>query len=249
MARVERAAERASGSRVRGGEHAELDPVRRPDLVVAAVRAARPGRQARRTSAEAPATEAAVERTARRRLQRHRGDCHLHIDTTLAEALHVLTHRCVVAAAEDLGALTTAATGDEQSGDAQDQRGSSPQRRVTNRHTRHNRTLANQRVTNARPLYVARAARGSFRDTGPGGCYLSRLSVPFGVSDLAPISNAGRTRLCRRRPCLRRRRVRGCWRRWCRSSSRRTQWLTGPRKDGRCYLSAAVVGGHPMDTR
>src|SRR5207248_11281780 len=62
VAGVERAAERESG-RAAGREHAELDRVRRPVLVPAAVHVARPHPADHRNPSSA---EAGVERTARR---------------------------------------------------------------------------------------------------------------------------------------------------------------------------------------
>jgi len=76
VAGVERAAERESG-RAAGREHAELDRVRRPVPVPAAVHVARPHPADHRNPSSA---EAGVERTARRGLQGPRGGGHLHVD-------------------------------------------------------------------------------------------------------------------------------------------------------------------------
>src|SRR6476646_2018804 len=101
------------------------------------MRAARPGRQERAgaVSRAYGSTEAAVERTARRRQQRQRGDRNHHVDATPAERLRVGAVGRVVAAAEDLrAAFAAAAPGDEQNSSAQNQRENSPQRRVTHGH-------------------------------------------------------------------------------------------------------------------
>src|SRR6201984_2600034 len=104
------------------------------------MRAARPGwhERAGAVSRAYGATEAAVERTARRRQQRQGADRNNHVDATPAETLRVDTVGRVVAAAEDLRAACAAAAapGDEQNSRAHGKRENSPQRRITDDHHR-----------------------------------------------------------------------------------------------------------------